>query len=152
MAVEEISWLVSSNQTVKATEPAMAWIFCITYLTWGSMGHHNIHPLSPPKAQPKSKNKIAHLSLSILIHPSIIPPRPGKPHDAESMVGDYTSVYIKAPIWRRRPIANIMIAHNIIDGHTGALTEQAQIFGWEITTGNDQLNTFHFRTVFMALC
>lgn len=140
MSVEEVAWPTGIDKPAENAKSPVGQIFFITKKTGWGMGHHDIGAAFEPEKKPHLFNETAHLFFRILIDLAIIPSAAGKADNAGAAYADQSAVKSGTANRRRLPVADIMVAKDVVQRYIVEITQGCQIFRREISTGDDRIH------------
>jgi hypothetical protein len=146
MSMNKVGWAVFLNKLQKHPEAPMAGIFRVFDKSWRGMADNQIDAAAAPEGETHFPDKPGHLLFGILINIAVIPSRTGKTDYPDTTDFHNLPVNMKASLWRRFFISEIVIAENIQQRRIIAMFQGGEIFGRQIAAGKDQVNAGNSRT------
>ena len=139
VAVNEICRPILLDQFSKAFKTPMTKVFSVMDAQRRGMCDHDIDAADSANRGSGSPDYFLHFGIGELVGAAVVPMGSSHPQQSKTAELHDPSMQIHAALRRIGIKADIVIAHHIIQRYAAGLCELGQVFGWQISTGQNQI-------------
>ncbi len=132
MSVDEPAGLMGADKPGKAPKTPVTRIVPIAQAPRRRMGDDDIDAAAPPDHRPGLPQDGTHFGFGVLHGPAVVPHGSFEPQKPKALEVHQAGVDVRGALGRPAAVAKVVVAPNVIDGHSEKMPEIRQVFGWNI--------------------
>jgi hypothetical protein len=151
MAVDEEGGFPYLYKAIETFESPMTDVLSIVYAGRGRVRYHEIGRSAPERRETFSPDKPPHFSIRILRTSVVVPSGSFEARHPYRPILDDAAVQILTDLVVRLRVRTVMIATNVKDRSTQLGTQEVQIVGRKVATGDDAVDPVPTRRIQMVI-